>query len=80
MYETTGYTDKNGVIINDGATVLHPDGWTGTVKFRFGAWRFDLDDKGIFLKKNSSLLYCDNWTPKDFKVINDNLPQSYTEQ
>lgn len=69
MHKTTGYTDKNGVIIMEDDTVLHPDGWTGKVKFRYGAWRFDLNSKGALLKYNSSLLYCEHWTPKDFEVL-----------
>ena len=65
---STGYADKNGVLINQGDTVLSPEGIEGKVVKRYCAWRYD-SHHGAYLKYNSSLLYCDRWKPKDFEVV-----------
>ena len=60
--------DKNGIAISAGDIVKSPDGFTGIVVYANYALRYDIKD-GQYLKYNSSLLYCDKWTPKDFEVV-----------
>jgi hypothetical protein len=71
--DSTRYTDKHGIEIKRGDTVIDPEGFFGSVVFVNCAWRYDING-GQYLNSNSSLLFSDSKKPKDFVVINKEAP------
>ena len=65
---STGYEDKNGVIIHAGDIVRNIEGFEGKVVFQNCSWRYDIGRR--LLSHNSSLLYGEgDVKPKNFEVL-----------
>jgi hypothetical protein len=65
----TGLKDSVGSTIHLGDLVNNScNGLSGRVVFLNGAVRYDIGGTGMYLDKNSSLMFCDNWKPEDFTI------------